>query len=428
VAEGARVESLDVLRGFALLGILLLNIVGFGLVSAAYSNPLLGITDTLDAYVWAGVDVLAEGAMRCLFSVLFGAGVVLFTADNRRSGALHYKRNLWLLAFGMFDAYVLLWSGDILVNYALAGAVLYLARDARPGRLLAAAALLIVMMSALYGLTQWGLGNAREAAATLAQSAEVESSVADAALAERASAWLDFDNDFSPEPAEQAEELRLRRESYAHAFRWNLGVTTQMLTFALPVVLFWDALAMMLLGMALYKFGVLQGDRTKRFYVTLMVAGFVTGFGVNATEVGTAWRSDFDLLSAFAQAQPTYHVGRLAMAMGYLGLIMLIIRAGALQAWRVRLAAVGRMALTNYLMHSAICLFVFTGAGMSLVGELSRWQLYGVVIAIWVVQLILSPWWLRRFRFGPAEWVWRALTYGELPKLRRDLNPNRLTL
>ena len=119
------------IRGFALLGILLLNIIGFGLPSAAYSNPAfdVSLTAPLTLFTWASIELFAEGAMRCLFSMLFGAGVVLFlTGASAKPGAIHYKRNFWLLIIGLFDAYILLWNGDILVNYALAGAVLYFAR------------------------------------------------------------------------------------------------------------------------------------------------------------------------------------------------------------------------------------------------------------------------------------------------------------
>ena len=126
VAHAERVESLDVLRGFALLGILLLNIIGFGLISTAYSNPPTGFTHPADPSIWATMDMFAEGAMRGLFSLLFGAGVVMFTTGaGAKSRRLHYRRQAWLLGFGLVDAYVLLWSGDILITYALAGAALY---------------------------------------------------------------------------------------------------------------------------------------------------------------------------------------------------------------------------------------------------------------------------------------------------------------
>ena len=128
-SETSRIESLDVFRGFALLGILLLNIIGFGMLSPAYSNPGFDLQSSGAASLWAWVtiELFAEGTMRCLFSILFGAGVVLFTTgESAKSGWIHYRRTFWLLMFGLFDAYILLWNGDILVAYALALSLIHI--------------------------------------------------------------------------------------------------------------------------------------------------------------------------------------------------------------------------------------------------------------------------------------------------------------
>ena len=176
---------------------------------------------------------------------------------------------------------------------------------------------------------------------------------------------------------------------------------------------------MMMLGMALHRSGVLDGSRTQAFYVRLMLGGFAAGLIINGYEVGGAIARDFDLLSTFGLMQPTYQLGRLGMALGYLALVVLVVKSGALPWLRERLAAVGRMALTNYLMHSVIGALVFTGVGFGLVGELERWMLYPVVLAIWVIQLVASRWWMLRYRFGPLEWLWRAMTYGSIPPMAR---------
>ena len=117
--EHSRIEALDVVRGFAVPGILLLNILGFGLLSPAYVNPAFDVSLQGDAALstWGTAELLAEGAMRCLFSMLFGAGVVLFTTgENGKSGRVYYRRTFWLLIFGLINAYILLWAGDILVT------------------------------------------------------------------------------------------------------------------------------------------------------------------------------------------------------------------------------------------------------------------------------------------------------------------------
>ena len=416
VAAADRIESLDVLRGIAVLGILLLNIIGFGLPATAYSNPATGFTHVADPWVWAGVEILAEGTMRGLFSMLFGASVVLFIATGK-GAALHYRRSFWLLLIGLFDAYVLLWSGDILVNYALAGAVLFVVRNAPPRQLLAAASALLVLISVMHAATGVRMAAAKQAAEQVTGAA-APGAVSPEVL-EQAQAWFRFSQGTVADAEAQAAELAARRQNYATAFWWNAPKVTHMLTFILPWVLFWDALAMMLLGMALYKYGVLQGQRSRRYYMRMMVIGLSAGLLVNGYEVMRSFAANFAFLSVFAQAQPTYHLGRVAMALGYVGFVSLVLQTHCLARARSCLAAVGRMALSNYLLQSLLCLFIFTGAGMSLVGELHRWQLYLVVIAIWAMQLAFSPWWLSRYRFGPLEWLWRGLTYRSWPVLRR---------
>jgi uncharacterized protein len=400
VTASDRIQSLDVLRGFALLGILLLNILGFGLHSAGYFNPLIGLGETetsraLNLGAWGSVSVLFEGAMRCLFSILFGAGVVLFTSGGRaKARSLHYRRNFWLLIFGVFDAYVLLWTGDILMVYAISGAILYLLRNLSPRTLLIIGAVLIVLIGAFYGVAAFALGQAQ--------------------TAENA-AWADFEADFTPTDEAYETELAERRGSYLTAFRFTTHHMVEILVLIYPVYLIPDALAMMILGMAFFKLGILDASRSTGWYTKLAVVGFGVGLLTNLYELRLAIAADYAPLATMPLIVPTYQVGRLGMALGYLGLIMIVCKLGSLPGVRRSLAAVGRMALTNYLMHSTICLVLFTGLAFGLVGVLERWQLYPIVFAIWAFQLWFSPWWLERHRFGPAEWLWRALTYGKRP-------------
>ena len=412
-----RIESLDVLRGFALLGILLLNILGFGLHSAGYFNPLIGIGEHpgLNLAIWGGVNLFFEGAMRALFSMLFGAGVVMFTTGlGSRSGAgksgwLHYRRTFWLLAFGVFDAYVLLWTGDILIVYALCGALLYPLRNARPRTLLVLAGVVIVLTSLSYE----GLGQVMRAGQLAAADIElVPEAAEDPEKQGLAQAWMEFSGDFLVDDAAQREELDQRQAAYPTVARFSAGFMNETLLFVVPMFLLWDALAMMLLGMAFYRMRLLTGERSNAFFLRLTIGGFTAGLAANGWELYRAVVTDYDLLAVFSYTQGTYHIGRLGMALGWMGLVMLCCRHGWMHDLRARLAAVGRMALTNYLMHSLICLFLFTGVGLALVGELERWALYLIVFAIWAFQLWLSPWWLDRYAFGPAEWLWRTLTYG----------------
>ena len=425
ISEPNRIESLDVFRGFALLGILLLNIIGFGLLSPSYSNPGFDLSHSGFANIlsWATVDLLAEGAMRCLFSILFGAGVVLFTTGpSGRSAWTHYRRTFWLLMFGLFNAFILLWPGDILVTYALAGAVLYLVREKSVRALLIAAGVLILLMSLLHVAMGFGLGVSKQAydrvTASNVAGATLEISDQDRELAQ---VWEEFSADVDFLETDAEAELIDRRSSYASAFQWTVSQNSELYSFVIPVFLFWDALAMMILGMALYKAGVLQAQRSRRFYLNLMVAGFASGLLINGYEISEAYQNDFHLLSTFPQLQVTYHLGRLGMALGYIGMLGLVCQAGLFSGLTARLAAVGRMALTNYLMHSLICAILFTGMGFGLLGQFSRSELYAIVLLIWLLQLGLSPMWLKHYRFGPIEWLWRAFTYGRWPEMRRSV-------
>ena len=397
VAPSVRIESIDVVRGFALLGILLLNILGFGLPFRAYFDPSVdGAVAGIDFGVYAGVELFAEGAMRALFSMLFGAGVaILATGARAKSAGIYYRRQLLLLAIGLFDAFVLLWVGDILVPYALAGLVLYLCRNWRPRALVASAAVVFAYLATVSG--------------SLFLALSIPAFTDDPAALE---AFRETKATFVPTEATLANE-RVRFEgAYPAAFVANARAVLNTYAQGLPLVIFWDALACMLLGMALYKTGVLQGQRSLRFYVVLAICGFGVGLAVNAFEVTMKVTSGFDLKWVSGASVPTNDLGRVSMGLGYASLVMIVCARGWLGRVRYGLAAAGRMALSNYILQSIFGLVLFHDLGLGLWNELARSELYIIVFAQWAVMLEFSIWWLRRFRFGPLEWLWRSLTYG----------------
>lgn len=415
--ENDRIQSLDILRGFAVLGILLINIIGFGLPYATLMNPGIDIPSSglPSLTIWLSTELLAEGSMRCLFSILFGAGVVLFIGENRPGrGTLHYRRSIWLLGFGVVDAYLLLWFGDVLMVYALTAFLLFFFRNAGAVKLLLWAGILFLVVTLVHAGFGWALENARE----LAQTTDRNGATMTPEIAGAIQAWSEFASGQQPSSTEIAAEMSTRTASYISAFYWNLGKMTDV--WSIFPIFFLDALAMMLLGMGLFKFGVLQGELTGRFYVWMVTIGFATGIGFNSMEVNNIIRSEFDILTSFPFAHWTYQLGRLGLALGYLGTIILIVQSNSLIFLTRRLAVVGRLALTNYLMQSLICLLLFTGAGLGLLGELDRAQLYPIVLCIWLIQLWFSSWWLKRYYFGPLEWLWRLLTYGNRPRFSRS--------
>ena len=173
---------------------------------------------------------------------------------------------------------------------------------------------------------------------------------------------------------------------------------------------------MMLVGMGLFRMGVLTLERRVGLYWAMLALGYGIGLTVNVLEARWILSHQFSAV-AFAEANISYDLGRLAMTIGHLGALLLFVRSGALAWLRRAFAAVGRMAVTNYLTHSAVCGFLFIGLGWY--NQLERHQLYYVVFAIWAAQLVISPLWLSRYRFGPVEWLWRSLTYLKRQPMRR---------
>lgn len=428
--EDARHGALDALRGVAVLGILLMNIVSFALPMAAYMNPMsTGLTPYAGDYhgvngvVWAVAHVIADQKFMSIFSMLFGAGIVLLAGKVERGArgspaAVHYRRIAWLLLFGMIHAYAL-WYGDILVLYAMCGAVVYLVRRWRPRWLLVAGAaltLVAVPISAGYGGMLWLVREeARAHAATLSEGRESPPE-----RAEMAAAWQEITSEFDPTPEQVEEQIAAGRGGYVEYVTANASAAWMVQTVVAVIWGLWRAGGLMLIGMALFKLGVLTGERSARLYVWMAAIGY--GVGLPLVLVG-AWMqhaSGFDVVRWFILDGQFNYVGSVGVALGHVALVMLATRSGRFRAALSRLASVGRMAFTNYISQTLLCTLLFAGWGLGLYGRLERWQLLGVVGGVWALQLAWSPWWLARFRFGPLEWLWRSLTYLRLQPLRRS--------
>ena len=423
VIASARIASLDILRGFALLGILLVNILGFGMASIGYFHPFVGLGNNaeLNYAVWGAVNLFFEGSMRGLFSMLFGAGVVMFTtgfgshSGTGKSARLHYRRTFFLLVFGIFDAYVLLWTGDILIAYAIAGAILYPLRNTKPKTLIILSAVILLCSSFVFATAGTLMTEGRDAAAVIEANPEGNHSTE---LHEQADLWYEADGTFTYNETAIQEELDLRRGSYSQVAKYSAKTVNEQLMFFTPLFMMWDAIGMMLLGMAAYRLGFLSAQRSKKDYLRLTIFGFSIGLLVNGIELYQAVESNYDVLVISGWFQGTYHIGRVSMALGWLGLVMLVCQSELWPTLRLQLSAVGRTALSNYLLHSLLCLIIFTGAGFGLIGTFERWELYVIVLAIWIFQLFASSWWIKRYAFGPAEWLWRTMTYGSKQKWR----------
>jgi uncharacterized protein len=415
VERSERISSLDVLRGFALLGILLMNIVGFGLYMSAYDDPTVaGGATGPNLWVWITMHVLAEGKMRCLFSMVFGASMVLLTTRAELRGAassaadVYYRRTLWLMLFGIVHAY-LLWAGDILYPYALCGLVLYPFRHMRPRNLLLIGGTLVVLQAGFTIVRGFGLRHTIELAHA-AEQVEKQGGKPSDEQSEAKKEWEEKRTLAKPTP----EALRKDAEGWRGNFFTVVKTRAKLVSRWHRAPYYspwnWDVWSMMFIGMGLLKVGVFSAQRSRRFYWLMALAGYGIGITVNSVTAWQTVRTNFEL-TAHQFTFVTYDLGRLSVALGHLAVLMLLLQAGAMRWLLDRLGAVGQMAFSNYIFHSVVCSTIFCGYGFGLYGKLERYQLYYVVAGVWVFQLIATPIWLRHYRFGPLEWCWRSLTY-----------------
>jgi len=386
-----RIVSLDMLRGVAVLGILIMNIQSYSMISAAYINPTaFGDLMGWNKWVWILSHLFADQKFMTIFSLLFGAGVLIFTERLESKGysplGIHYRRIFWLILIGMSHAY-LLWYGDILVPYAMCALILVLLRKLSANALVAIGSLMILIPSLLY--LMFGLSWAfipPEGQQGIEMS------------------WL---------PSAQLinKELMTYRSGWFEQMPLRIKEAVSFQTFIFLIYTGWRVAGMMLIGMALYKWDILSAKKSNSFYLINSFVGFIIGLPIiilGITEnFALDWRVNY---SMFLGWQFNYW-GSIFLAWAYISLTMLIYRLATDSRLVKALAAVGRMALSNYLMQTIICTFIFYGHGLGWYGSVERTGQILLVLCIWILQLILSPIWLTRFRFGPAEWLWRSLTY-----------------
>jgi uncharacterized protein len=407
-----RISALDSIRGFGLLGILLLNICAFGLPMAAYENPIpAGGSTGLNLWTWCFITVAADGKMRAIFSMAFGASVYLLIERLTRKGAaadaadIHYRRMLWLLLFGMIHGY-LIWLGDILFAYAMAGLVLYPLRKLSPRVLLSAAAVMVLIMGGLAANDYVRVAR-QHREYTQIQADEKAGKKLTAAQESTKKEFEETLKDVAPSAEDLKKETDAHLGGYIKLFPFRAEQVYRFQSW--PIYRQFDILAMMLIGMALMKLGVLSGNYSTKFYVWMALLSFAISVTADTVSVWWVLKNNFSIESWYFTGLE-YEIGRFT-ALGYIALLLLVIKSSVLQVATRTLAYAGRMAFSNYILTSLICTTIFEGYGFGLFGKLQRYQLYGIVVLVWAVILIISPIWLRHFRFGPLEWAWRSLTY-----------------
>jgi uncharacterized protein len=414
VTGAERIGSLDILRGVSILGILVMNIYAFAMPFPAYANPLLmGGTDTLNLGTWFFTHIFFDQKFLSIFAILFGAGIILMTdraeVTGAKSGRIYYRRQFFMMLLGAIHAYFL-WFGDILFMYAVVGMFAYLFRKFTPRKLLIVGCVLLPVTL----LLSHGMGSQMEK--TITQVAEVTElqQVGETLTTEQEKLledWAEMRVFMAPDAEDAQKDVDIHHGSYVDITTHRVPVALMMQVFGLLFFGIWRVTALMLFGMALMKTGVLSAECSIDFYRKMMLICYGIGLPLTTYSAIDLSAHGFDPLYVMQNGGLTNYFGSIIVGLGHIGVVMLLIKTGFVQRLLERFAAVGRMALTNYLMHSVILTTVFYGYGLGLYGEIPRFWQMGFVVAVIALQLGLSPWWLARYRFGPVEWLWRSLTY-----------------
>ena len=394
-----RIDSLDVLRGFAILGILIMNIQAFANVSAAYVNPsLAGPLTGSDFWIWLGSHVLAEYKFITIFGALFGAGIVLFAERAEAAGAdahaRHRRRMFSLGCIGLAHA-LLLWYGDILLLYAMIGMIAFHFRNEDTGRLLRIAAVLYLVPVAVAFAMTGGMNLMGEETYQqfVRESWDLKPELIAAEVATYQGSW--------------SGQFSQRAQTLADAYLWMV-LTEQG----------WRVLAIMLVGMAAYRSGLLKGEWPLDAYRRMFLVG--AGVGIPLILWGALFNltHDWEMRYSLYMGRQFNGLGAPLVSLAWISLVIIALKKGWLPGLTTRLRAVGRMALTCYLLTTVICTTLFYGHGLGLFGTMDRAEQWLVVIAVWFVLLTFAPLWLRWFRMGPVEWLWRWASYGRRPPFR----------
>lgn len=404
---GERIDAIDIVRGFALFGILAVNMAYFSHPIYTLLAGLRTATTPLDRAVEFAIRFLAEGKFYPLFSLLFGLGLVLQMQRAEARGVafvpLYLRRLAVLLLLGLAHAF-LIWPGDILATYALLGFVLLLFRARAPKTLLIWAGVLLALPVLFMALSVAALEASR---ATPGGAAEIER-----ALAEMAA-------DYAARAAEASRVYATGTYSEITAQRArDLAFFAPFQAFILPSVL-----AMFLLGLFAGRRGIAQSIPAHRPFLRRVRAwGLGLGLPLNLIYAVTSELSERTVPSPLELVATTsLAAGGPALSLGYAATLALLVQTPAWRRWLAPLAAAGRLALSNYLLQSLICTLIFYGYGLGLFGRVGAAAGLLLTVVLYLLQLSLSVWWLRRFQFGPAEWLWRSLTYGRRQPFRRTL-------
>lgn len=426
--QSERIVIIDSLRGIALLGILMMNIPYFALPDPAADNLTVSHElGTINQQVWYFINWFLEGSQRAIFSILFGAGIILFITrlEKRTEGTMpveyFVRRQLWLLVFGLVNAFILLWAGDILFQYAIAGIIVFVFRKLPVKYLLIAAGVCLLLMTVRENRDFYKQKKVISKGEAIAKIDTAKVKLTEQQK-EELGAMTGFKErgDSASLQKEMEKNLKQIRGGYAEVYE-NISNLSARLEFFYTYYGLWDVLLFMFLGMAFYKTGILTGNAPVKIYWWLFIIGLGAGLFISWLRLQPQFQYKFNQYNYTKNvAFEYYEISRTFRSLGIFGLIMQVYKSGWFKWLFALMRPVGQMAFTNYLMQSFLCGLFFYGVGFGMYGTLQRYEIYYVVAAIWILEIAWSHFWLKYFRFGPLEWCWRSLTYWKKQPMRKE--------
>jgi uncharacterized protein len=387
---GGRVSLLDALRGMAVLGILVDNIQEFAMPHADFFHPIsYGDATGWNYVAWHVSNLLFSGRFFSILMMVFGAGMLLAETRPDRAAPRHLRRMGVLAILGLVHGW-LLWDGDILFAMALAGLCVFPLRRCST-RLLVALAL-TVGLGAPAVMVASGIATARHPLAAAAN----------------------FDPDWEPAAADTQSQITHMLGSWSDQQTLRSARSAEFYMFVIPVYLLWRVSSLALLGMALLRCGLLTGGLARARYRMMVAASVLIGLPLSVSAVQAVIVPDLRPEWQFPLALAYEYVVVTIAALGWISALVLVSGTARGHSLVTPLAAVGRLSLTNYITQTLVCTGIFYGFGLGLFGQVPRWGQLAITFAIWSVQVMASNWWLRHFRYGPLEWLWRAAAYGNV--------------
>ena len=450
--ERSAAYSLNVLLGIGVLGALLISIWVFGGFTPNRQTQLLSSPRGFDFRLFSTMSLLFQGKMIALISIAFGAGMILFLQKPNVPGKptradLFIRRQFWLIVLGVLNGIIFLWSEDILFHLGVMGILLFVFFRLSKRVLLVASLFTALIFSAKHF---WNYSDDKGARKKYLAVLGVEKRIKQDSIARAAKkdtinnakavvktdtltkeqkkdkqAWEGIVKSMKYDAKKDEGSIKaMRKHNFEKVYDHLLPITQTreaQWTYRMGI---WDLASMMFLGMALVGYGFFSSRLSSAKYFMIAIAAITVGlllgwyrfyFQIEAIRDYEKYvirhAMPYNMFFPFEQA---------FMALGYASGVMGIIRAGILKWLLKAFSSVGKLFITNYLLQSIFCTLFFTGVGMGYFARLHQFQLYLIVLEIWVVQVVCSVLWLRWFDEGPVEWLWRCLTYGKMLPVRRS--------